>query len=139
LPESIHQEFLDMHAHAVVLALAPTGVEVHPNPDPMQAYRAYLGAVARREFAAVVAGMTEACARQLHGLRQTPDFQALFELWCDSQRDPVVVTHCAVAHDVAIIDVRSRHTVGRVTLHLANGAWRIDSELHRPLRGSAAS
>lgn len=127
-----------MHAQAIAMVLAPTTAEAPPNPDPMQAYRAYLGAIARRDFAAVIARMTECCARQLFGLRDTPDFLALFELWCESQRDPVVVTHCTVEHDLATIDVRSRHTVGRVTLRLVDGMWGIDSELHWPLHAPAA-
>jgi hypothetical protein len=132
-----HPEFLQMHAQAIAIAFAPTTADAPPNLDPMQAYRAYLGAIARRDFAAVVARITEGCARQLFGSSDTPDFLALFELWCDSQRDPVVVTHSAVVHDLATIDVRSRHTVGRVTLQRVDGAWRIDSESHEPLRRSA--
>ena len=127
-----------MHAHAVVLSLATASAEASPIPDPLWAYRAYLGAVARHEFADVIASMTETCAQQLLDLRDTPDFWTLFALWCDSQREPVVVTCCTIENDAATIDVRSRHTVGRVTLQLVDGAWRIDSELHQPLRRSAA-
>jgi hypothetical protein len=121
----------------VAVAFAAPIVDAPPQPDPIRAYRAYLCAIARREFVAVVAGMTEACARQLFGSRDTPDFLALFELWCDSQRDPVVITRHAVDRDLATIDVRSRHTAGRVELRLVDGAWRVRSERHRPLRAAA--
>jgi hypothetical protein len=136
--ESDHPEPLHMHAHAAIMAPAPPRADALAIPDPMRAYRAYLTAVARREFATVIAGMTEACARQLLDLRDMPDFGPLFDLWCDSQHEPVIVTRCAIERDVATIDVRSRRTVGRVTLQLVDSAWRIDSEFHQPLRASAA-
>lgn len=127
-----------MHAQAIAIALAPTTAEAPLNPDPMQAYRAYLGAIARRDFGAVVARMTEGCARQLFGSRDTPDFLALFELWCDSQCDPVVIIRYAVEHDLALIDVRSLRTTGRVTLRLGDGGWRIASEVHKPVHDAVA-
>jgi len=127
-----------MHAQAIAIALAPMTADAPPNPDPIQAYRAYLDAIARRDFAAVLARIADGRGRPLFGSRDTPDFPALFESWCESQCDPVVVIHSAVEHDLATIDVRSRHTVGRVTLRLTDGIWRIDSELHRPLSAPVA-
>lgn len=119
-----------MHARAV--ANEPTSMiaEARPVPDPMRSYQAYLGAIARRDFAAVIAAMTQACAQRLLGLRE---FGSLFDLWCENQRDPVIVTRYSVQHHRTIIDVRTRHTVGRVTLHLFDGVWRVDSEFHQPL------
>lgn len=125
LAENSRAQSARRRAHDAGLAFAPV-------LDPVQTYHAYLAAVARRDFAAVVASMTADCAQSLLGLNDTPELGPLFDLWCESQLDPIIVTHHAVEKNLATIDVRTRTTIGCVTLRLVCGAWRIDAEVHQP-------
>lgn len=96
--------------------------------DPLSAYRAYLAAIARRDFAAVTQAMSEDYARPLHELRGDRDFAPLFELWCASQVQPVVIISSRFEDGCVFIDTRAGSERGSVMLRIENGQWRVAGE-----------
>jgi ketosteroid isomerase-like protein len=98
--------------------------------DPVSAYRVYLAAIARRDFAAVTQMMSEDYARPLRDLRGNRDFAPLFELWCESQSVPVVIMASRVQGDSASLRTRSGKALGKVELCRDGARWRIAAETH---------
>lgn len=101
--------------------------------DPEHAYRNYLAAIARHDIEAILEAMTEGHAQQLREMRRQRDFGPLFTLWCESQRDRLVITGCRIDADIATLTVRGRSLRGRIDMLWFDGHWRIAGERHLPL------
>ena len=99
-----------------------------PPSDPVYVYRLYLAAIARRDIDAVLAAMTEENARCLQDLRARDDFEPLFDLWCESQSAPLVITASRIQGDRATVRTCSGKTFTTVELHRVGPRWRIAAE-----------
>jgi len=96
--------------------------------DPVSVYRAYLNAVTRRDFAAVTQVMSADYAKPLRDLERSRDFAPLFELWCESQTQPVAISSCCFDGECAVIETRAGRERGSITLRVEDGRWRVAGE-----------
>ncbi len=127
------EKTISMSADAVTAVSHPIFPAPRGASDPIQTYQAYQRAIRHRDLDAVLAVMTEEGKQGMLEFCAVAESAPLFELWCDSQHVPTIVTGCTIQNDTAIVDVRSWQTGGRITMRRCGLVWRIHSEKHWPL------
>lgn len=105
--------------------------------QPLDAYRKYLRAIRHRDLPALMRVLSARASRQLIESVGTTDFGAFFQIWCDSQREPIMVTACRIDKDSATIEVRGWNSTGRIGLTRNEASWQVDSETYKPQRLAA--
>jgi hypothetical protein len=98
--------------------------------DPARAYWEYLDSIARRDVDAVLEALTYEYGYSLHQFRRSRGFDVFFNLWCESESQPVVVTGSNLMGDRAIVHSRGKSTLSRILMRWIDGKWRIGSERH---------